>query len=114
MAHPFESEVRPTVTMEGAGALTAADIAAHTVFVFDTGGENRDLVIPDASAANAGTFLVVAQVGDNDEVLTVKSDAQATIATLKPAETAFLVSTGALWVGGAVAVLVTVDTTGDG
>lgn len=110
MAHQFESEVRSTVTMTGNVTLTAADIAGNTVFAYDPGGSARDVTLPDAAAANAGTFLVVHNAADASENITVKSSAPATVATLKRQETAILVSTGALWVGGAVATLVTVDT----
>ncbi len=99
MGHSFESAVRALVTMTGTVTLTATDIDQQTIYNYDPGGAARDLVLPDASAANKGTILFVHNAADAAEVLTIKSTAQATIVTPTQNEAAFVVSTGAVWFG---------------
>lgn len=98
MAHKFENQVRAVVTMAGNVELTAADIAEQTVYDYDPTAA-RNLTIPNASEANAGTILFIHNSADAAEVITVKSAAQATIVTPTQAEAAIVISTGAVWFG---------------
>lgn len=98
MAHPFETDVRTMVVLSGNLVLSAADIAANTIFDIDPNGA-RDITLPDASAANAGTMLVFHNGAGGAEVMTIKSTAQATIVTPTQNESAIVFSTGAVWFG---------------
>lgn len=98
MAHRFESTVRSAVTMTGHVTLTEADIAANTVYDYDPGGAGRNLILPDASEANAGCMVVVHNAADAAEVITVQADS-ATVVTPTQNESAIVFSTGARWFG---------------
>lgn len=99
MAHPFPVASATTETLSGTRTITAAEVKESTIFVFDPGGAGRNVDIPAASAANAGSFLVIANAADAAEVLTVREGGSTTVVTPTQAETAILFSTGSKWYG---------------
>lgn len=99
MAHAFAVGSSTTETLTGTRTITAAEVAASTIFAFDPGGAGRNVDVPTAAAANAGQFLVIANKADAAEVLTVRNGGSATIVTPTQGETAIIFSTGSEWIG---------------
>jgi len=95
MAHAFKTAAHETLT--GTRTLTLAEVRTTAIWAFDPGGAGRDVVLPNASTA-VGQFLVIANLADAAEVLTIKADS-ATVCTPTQAETAVLFCTGTTWVG---------------
>lgn len=98
MSHPFD--VRPTETLTGHRTLAVAELA--DIMSFDPGGAGRNLILP-AEADCAGIVLHISNVADAAEVLTIQSDAPATICTPTQNEDAIVWCDGTNWFGGTLA-----------
>ena len=98
MAHPLSVSSATVETLAGTRTITAAEIAASTIFTFDPGGAGRSVVLPDASVTNKGVILLVANDADAAEVLTISANS-ATVITPTQAESAILWSDGTKWRG---------------
>lgn len=99
MAHAFAvSNAGALETLSGTRTITTAEVLASSFFSMDPGGAGRSVVLPNASTALAGQFLMIANAADAAEVLTISADS-ATVCTPTQAETAVLFCTGVKWYG---------------
>lgn len=87
-----------TETLAGDRVITAAELDRYQVWFLDPGGAGRNVDLP-AEAGAEGAWVVIANTADNPEVLTVRNDAAATIATPAQNETATFYCDGTTWVG---------------
>ena len=88
----FEAATMNTETLAGNKTLTDADGAIQNL---DPGGSNRDVELP--AEANTNSMFMIKNAADGVEDLVIKSDAPATIVTLRRGQSAFLFSDGTTW-----------------
>lgn len=88
----FEAATTNTETLSGNRTLTDADGAIQNL---DPGGTSRDVELP--AEANTNSMFMIKNAADGAEDLVIKSDAPATIVTLKQGQSAFLFSDGTDW-----------------
>ena len=94
--HPLKFALLETLAAHR--TLTQAEVNAADVLTFDPGGAARNLILP-AEADNAGVVLYIANEADAAEVITIQSDAPATVCTPTQNESAIVWCDGVVWRG---------------
>lgn len=88
--------VKTTETLAGDRDITVFELDQYQAFSFDPNGSARNVDLP-AEAGCEGVFVVIANAADDAENITVRDDADATVATVAQSEAVLLFCDGTSW-----------------
>jgi hypothetical protein len=87
-----------TETLAADRVISPAEVKRFNLFSFDPDGAVRNVDLPP-EAHSEGVVLIIANAGVATEIITVRNDAAATIATPDGAEAALVFCDGVAWFG---------------
>lgn len=89
---------KPMETLAAHRTLTVDEIERYQAFSFDPGGAARNVVLPP-EASCAGVVIMISNKADAAEIITVQSDAPATVVTPTQGEACIVWCDGTAWYG---------------
>jgi hypothetical protein len=90
--------VKKAETLTGARVITPAEVERYQAMAFDPGGAGRNVDLP-AVASSAGVILMISNIADAAEILTIRNAAAATIVTPTQNEACLVWCDGVRWYG---------------